>query len=229
MKFKRKNVLPVNLQFFGETEGGEGQGENGGENAAADSEKDLDFNGQNEQPKEKNENDDTGRLDELIKGAVKRETKKLADENKKLTKTLEKFQKEKLSDDELKQLELENKMAEIAERERQVTENENRFYAIKAIKSAGLDDGGENSLELIDFVMGDTKEEIDSRVKIFSGLINKFVKSAVDRTFKENGRIPGKGTGYTKGGNKADIASMLGKMSAQANEKAKSVIDSYLK
>ena len=229
MKMEMKRFLPINLNFFGESEGGEGQGGSGGETAAADLEKGVSPGGENKEPEEKNEDNDTSQLDKLIQDAAKRENKKLADENRKLTKALEKLQKEKLSEDELKQLEIENKIAEITERERQVTEKENRLYAIKAIKAAGLDDGSENSLELIDFVMGAAKEEIDSKVKIFGGLINKFVKAEVDRTFKENGRIPGKGTNEDRGGNENNIAVQLGKMSASAKEKSRNVIDAYLK
>lgn len=225
MKLKKNSFLPVNLQFFGETEESEGQGDNSGGENKSDNDEGLNNGGE---PPEENPEEDTSRLTKLIEDAVKRATKKMSEENKKLTKALDKLQKEKLSEDELKQLEIDNKMAEIAEREKQLAENENRLYAIKAVKAAGLDDGSENSLELIDFIMGVDKEDIDSRVKTFGDLVNKFVKAEVDRIFKENGRIPGRGAGSGNGGDENNIAAELGKRAAQANEKARSIIDSYL-
>lgn len=223
MKAKRSIFLPVNLQFFGEGEGDGGQGAEGGEQGEGDG----DIGGQEQENPEEKQEDDTSRINKLVEEAVKRQTKKITDENRKLTKTLEKLQKEKLSEDELRQLEIENKMAEIAEREKQITEQENRLHAIKAIKAVGLDDGSENSLELIDFIMCDTKEEIDNRAKIFSALVNKLVKADVDRKFKESGRIPGK-SNSVGGSSNSSIAALLGKMTSQSNEKSRSIIDSYL-
>lgn len=225
MKLKKNSFLPVNLQFFGEIGESEGQGDNSGEENKPDNDEGLNNGGE---PPEENLEEDTSRLTRLIEDAVKRATKKMSEENKKLTKALDKLQKEKLSADELKQLEIDNKMAEIAEREKQLAENENRLYAIKAVKAAGLDDGSENSLELIDFIMGVDKEDIDSKVKTFGDLVNKFVKAEVDRIFKENGRIPGRGAGSGNGRDENNIAAELGKRAAQANEKARSIINSYL-
>lgn len=222
VKEKKNIFLSVNLQFFGEAEGGENKGDDGGEQGTENSNI-----GDKEEIFGKNAENDTSRIDKLIQDAVKRETKKMSDENRKLTKTLEKLQKEKMSEDEIKQLEMDNKIAEIEEREKRIQEQENKLHAIKAIKSAGLDDGSENSLELIDFVMSGTKEEIDSRVKTFGVLVNKFVKAEVDKKFKENGRIPGRSNsdGKTSCDN---IANLLGKMASQDNEKSRSIIDSYL-
>jgi len=223
IKMRAKKVFFCRLIFnFSEKpKEGEGQGTDGGEQGA-----DGNIGGQEKgTPEEKPEND-TSRIDKLIEEAVKRQTKKMSDENRRLAKTLEKLQKEKLSEDELKQLKIDNKMAEIAEREKQITKQENGLYAIKAIKAVGLDDGSENSLELIDFVMCDTKEEIDNRAKTFSALVNKLVKADVDRKFKESGRVPGRSS--TSGGGGDNIAVMLGKMTAQSNEKSRSIIDSYI-
>lgn len=226
MRLKERKLLPINLRFFGENgDNGIQESDSGGEDNSDNGKNSADENGENST--DDKPEDETSRLDKLIEEAVKRQTKKMSDENKKLSKALEKLQKEKLSEEELKQLELDNKIAEIAEREKQIIEQENRLHAIKAIKEIGLDDGSENSLELIDFVMSGTKEEIDGKVKTFSALVNKFVKAEVDRRFKENGRIPGKnnsGGGISDGG----IAALLGKIASQDNEKSRNIIDSYL-
>lgn len=146
------------------------------------------------EPEPKPNNDDLDeKLERIIQSKVDKITSKLGKENADLKKKLDKLQKAKLTDDELKQLEITEKENEIAERERALLEKENRLYAIKAIKAAGLDDGGEKSLELVEFVISDDTEVIDSRVKAFGDLVKKFVKSEVDRTFKENGRNPNGG------------------------------------
>lgn len=132
-------------------------------------------------------------IEKIVQTAVDRATNKLGNENKKLREQLDNLKKSKLTDEEIKQLELKTKEDEIAEREKALAEKENRLYAIKAIKTAGLDDGSDKSLELVDFVLSDNTEDIDAKIKTFSELMKKFVQSEVDKTFKENGRNPGKG------------------------------------
>lgn len=107
---------------------------------------------------------DYDKIEKLIQARV---DKQLAAERKKtvdLKKQLERLQKSKLTDDELKQVELDEKENAIAEREKAITEKENRLFAVKAIKEAGLDDGSDTSLSLIDFVMGADEEEIKEKV-----------------------------------------------------------------
>lgn len=137
---------------------------------------------------------DDEKLEKLIQAKVDRITSKLGKEKASMQKQLEKLKKEKLSDEELKQYELSQKEQEIAEREKALLEKENRLYAIKAIKSAGLDDGSDKSLELVDFVLSEETDVIDNRVKAFGALVKKFAQSEIDKTFKENGRNPNAGS-----------------------------------
>lgn len=132
-------------------------------------------------------------LEKKIQSMVDRATNKLGNENKKLKEQLEKMKKEKMTDDERKQYELTEKEKEIQERESKLKAQENRLYAIKAIKKAGLDDGSDAALELVDFVVADDEAGIDERVKAFSGLVKKLVQAEVDKTFKNNGGKPPKG------------------------------------
>lgn len=133
-------------------------------------------------------------IEKLIQQAVDRATNKLGNDNKKLRKELEALQKEKLSAEELRDLEIQNREQDIAEREKCLQEKENHLYAIKAIKKAGLDDGSDVSLELVDFVLASAPADIDARIQAFDKLLKKLVKAEVDKTFRANGRNPQSGS-----------------------------------
>lgn len=153
----------------------------------------------NEEEKENSDSDEdkeNADIEKIIQRAVDRATNKLGNEKKKLQGQLDKLKKEKLSDEELKQLELAEKEQLIAEREKALQDKENRLYAVKALKKAGLDDGGEDSLELIDFILGEDESDIDNKVKAFKALIDRKVKNEVEKTFKEKGREPVKGSNF---------------------------------
>lgn len=169
-------------------------------------------------------------LENLIQRAVDRATNKLGNENKKLREQVETLKKEKLSDEELKQLEMKEKEKEIAEREQRLLEKENRLLAMKAIKEIGLDDGSTDSLALVDFVMGENEDAIKERVKVFDALVKRFVKAEVDRVFKTNGRNPGVGTtATTDNSSKNDhVAVRIGKRTASADKNAQSTLDYYI-
>lgn len=157
---------------------------------------------ENDKPDEETDKDNAQPdIEKLIQSAVDRATNKIGNDNKRLRKELDALKKAKLTVEELRDDELKGKEAEIAERERVLLEKENRLYAIKAIKAAGLDDGSDTSLELVDFVMADDTGVIDTKIKAFDKLIKKLVKIEVDRTFKENGRNPQAGTSGTKTNN----------------------------
>lgn len=151
------------------------------------------------EPDTKNEPDETEKLlEKKIQQAVDRATNKLGNDNKKLREELEKLRKEKLSSAELKALEDEEKEKALAERELAVREAENKLYAMKAIKVAGLDDGSETALDILSLVNGVDETTIDANIKALKALVDKLVKAEVKRTFQENGRTIDKGT---NGGN----------------------------
>lgn len=168
-------------------------------------------------------------LESLIQKAVDRATNKLGNENKKLREQLESFRKEKLSDDEIKKLEMQEKEKEIAEREQRLKEQENRMLALKAIKEIGLDDGSVDSMALVDFVMGEDEAAIKERVKTFDALVKRFVQAQVDKVFKTNGRTPGVGsTAAGDTGKKTDsVAVRIGQKTANANKQAQSTLEFY--
>lgn len=142
---------------------------------------------------------DMEKLDKIIQSRV---DKQMAIERKKsadLEQKLKRLQQAKLTDDELKQIEIDEKEKAIAEREKAITDKENRLYAVKAIKEAGLDDGSDTSLSLVDFVMGEDEAEIKTKVKAFKELFDKAVSAEVQKRFKESGYTP-KQTSNLNGG-----------------------------
>lgn len=166
----------------------------------------------------------------LVQRAVDRATNKLGNENKRLRSEIETLKKAKLSDDEIKQIEMQEKEKEIAEREKALSEKENRLLAIKAIKEAGLDDGSDASLAIVDFVMADSEEGIRDRVKAFDALVKRIVQSQVDAVFKANGRTPGVGTDTASaaGGQNESIAVRMGRNAAATNQASRAILDKYI-
>lgn len=134
-------------------------------------------------------------IEKLIQQAVDRATNKLGNENKRLREENETIKKEKLTAEERAELEKKQEREQFERERAEFQLEKNKMYAIKAIKAAGLDDGSDKSLELVNFVLGEDEKEIDARVKAFGDLVKKFVASEVDKTFKSAGRNPAKGGG----------------------------------
>ena len=132
-------------------------------------------------------------LEKKIQAAVDRATNKLGNDNKKLREELETLRKEKLTAEELKALEDEEKEKELASREAAVKAAENKMYAIKAIKKAGLDDGSEAALDILALVNADNEETIEANITALKALVDKLVKAEVEKTFKGKGRTIEKG------------------------------------
>lgn len=133
------------------------------------------------------------KLEKLVQAAVDRATNKIGNENKKLKEQLEAERKKNLSADELKQVELQEKEQELAQKEQEIREKENRMYAIKALKKAELDDGSEETLDLVEFVLGEDETTIDLKVKALQKFAQRVAKNTTDGIYKANGRTPGKG------------------------------------
>lgn len=153
------------------------------------------------EPEQKPETLDIEKIDKIVQSRLDKAMAQERREKAELKRKLDNLQKAKLTDDELKQIELDEKVKEIAEREKAIADKENRLYAVKAIKEAGLDDGSEVSLSLIDFVMGEDETEINTKVKSFKELFDKAVTAEVNKRFKENGYTPTKGSNLNGGVN----------------------------
>lgn len=174
------------------------------------------------------DNSNTADLDKLVQARADKLTAEMGKKNAALQKELDKLKKEKMTADELKQLEMEEKEKAIAEREKMLLDKENRLIAIKAIKEAGLDDGSDIALQLVDFVIGNNEEEISNKVKTFSELVTKLVSSKVDKTFKKNGRTPNN-SGATNNDRQNDntVAEKLGKARADKQKKSNDILKFY--
>lgn len=168
-------------------------------------------------------------IEKLIKSAEDRVRNQMGNENKRLRAALEAEQKKNLSESEIKDLELKEREKTLADRDKALTEKENRWIAMQAIKEAGLDDGSKDSLELVNFVMADNEDGIKERVKTFKTLVDAIVKKQVEGVFKANGRTPGVGsdTASNAGGENESYAVRNGKNAAAVNQKSRSILDSY--
>ena len=145
--------------------------------------------------------EDADELEKRIQAGVDKVTAKLGKEKADLQKELDRMKKEKLTEEERKALEIKEREDALAAREKELSEKTNRLYAIKKIQEAGLNDGSEKSLAIVDFVIGADEAAIDANVKAFSELVNKLVAAEVEKKFKENGRNPNGGNGGKTGDN----------------------------
>ncbi|MBP3629899.1 MAG: DUF4355 domain-containing protein [Clostridia bacterium] len=214
---KKSLFIPLNLRFFNEDSGPQ---ETMGQDA------------QQEQQPTNQENQQTPltteAINKLIQSKVDKITAELGKKNAGLQKELEKLKREKLSDEEVKQLEIADKEKAIADKEKELLDKENRLFAIKAMKEIGLDDGSDTSLQIVDFVMADSEETITERVKIFKSLVDKLVTEKVAKTFKANGRVPNGGSQNPADKNNVSIAERLGKERAEQQKKSNDVLNHYL-
>ncbi len=173
-------------------------------------------------------NFDTPEFKKFLQSEIDRATHKLGNENKTLRGQLADLQKAKLTGDELKNAQIAQREADIEQREAALRIEKNRMYAMTAIKGAGLDDGTDTALGLIDLVMADEEADIDARVKTLDTLVKKLVSAEVSKTFKEHGRVPGKGTGDGKDKKPGlQVAEQLGKKAAESNKQARSILEYY--
>lgn len=170
-------------------------------------------------------------LQALIQSAVDRATNKIGNENKSLRKQLEDLRKEKLTDDEVKRLELEEKLKLLEDKEKELKERELKAFASKAIRDAGLDDGSDIGLALVDVLMGADEDSITAKTKTFKTLLDKSVETQVKQRFKDSGRDMSKGGSEDKDDDKEDksnsVAVAMAKQTAENNKTSQSIIDHY--
>lgn len=175
----------------------------------------------------------TEALDRIIQARVDKITAELGKKNANLQKELDKAKKQNMTNEEIKNLELADKQKELDERASKLLEGEHRLYAIKAIKTAGLDDGSEKALELVDVLISGAKDEseIDKRVQSFNDLIKKFVSDKVDSVFKANGRVPNGSSdgGNAENGKNTTIAEKIGKEKAARDKSTADILSKYIR
>lgn len=217
---KKRKFLKLDMQFFG------------GSGNSADTNDTGDTNNTNDTADKSDgssANNTTAELDKLVQARADKLTAEMGKKNAALQKELDKLKKEKMTADELKAHEISEKEKALAEREKEILDKENRLFAIKAIKEAGLDDGGKNSLDLVEFVMGENEEAINNKVKVFNDLVKRFVAAEVDKTFKKNGRNPNGGNNGSGDDEKSKntVAEQLGKARADKQKKSNDILKLY--
>lgn len=174
-------------------------------------------------------------IEGLVQSAIDRATNKLGNENKQLKEQLEKLQKERMTAEEIKEMELAEKLKTIEEKERLLKQRELREQAVKTLREYKLDDGSDASLALVDFIMGEDSDAINAKAKTLKGLLDGITKSNVEKRFKESGRSDmsgGAGSGNGGGeGNDDDaavkFAKELGEKAAANSKETKSVLSQY--
>lgn len=163
-------------------------------NMQSDSEENKDTNNVlNNKADVTDENNSKQSIEDLVNQAVKKATESFENANRELKEQLANERKKNLSAEELKKLEISEKEKELADREKALKVSENKLFAIKELKKAGLDDGNESSLELIDFVMANNETDISTRITTFKRILDNLVKTKVDKIFKDGGRSPEQG------------------------------------
>lgn len=195
-------------------EAGDNKGDNQGEKDDKDKGKSNEYN------------EDT--VKKLISDAISEATKDLIKDRDSLKEQIKELSRKGLTPEQIAELDKKDKEDEQNKREAELTERENRFYALTAIKDAGLDNGDKTALELINLVMGKDQKDIDANVKTLDSLVKRMVRAEVDKTFRDNGRSPESGKGADDEEKKNDIAKKLGQRTAKLNEQARKVLDSYL-
>ena len=215
-----RQMLRLNLQFFGEGAEGGAEGAEGAGNGAGD-------NGGNGAGQENN-NLTQEAIEKLVQSRVDKIT---ADLGKKLAasqKEVEKLKKDAMSAEEVKKYEDEQRSKDLADREKAITEKENRYYALNAVLKANIGVDSDVANDVVDLVMGADNGEIDGKIATLTKIVNKLSANKVDGVFKQNGRDP-KGSGGGEGGKKENtIAEKLGQRAADANKQANDILNHYI-
>jgi hypothetical protein len=167
------------------------------------------------------------RIEKLAQARAESMLDKLGKTNSKLEKELKKLRREKLSAEELRELEIREREEQIATKAQEVRDKENRLYAISALKTAGLDNGSNDALSLVELVLGDDETAIDTKVNALKAVIDKMVESKVGEAIKSHGRVPGTGNTKPTGSGDKTIAEKLGKSRADAQKKYDDVLKHY--
>lgn len=155
----------------------------------AEEESNPEENPAEEEPKPEPHLDDA-EIQRRAKSIADKSTATLTKKYNEAQKELERVKRERMTDEQRKAADMEAKENELAQREQELKDEKNRMYAVKAIKKAGIDDGGEETMDIVDFVTGEDEAAIDGHVKAFKTLVDKLVAKEVDKRFKAAGRKP---------------------------------------
>jgi hypothetical protein len=116
----------------------------------------------------------------------------------------------------------------MAEREKLITDRENRLTAINELTKVELYDASEATSAFLNLVVkGADETEIKDNVKAVKAFIDKRVADGVDKTFKTHGRNPNGGDKGTTSTSEASIAEKLGKQAADRVKGSNEILNHY--
>jgi hypothetical protein len=144
-----------------------------------------------------NQEDDKPLSKEDVQKLIQSETDRVRTEYSKKLKALEtekeKLVKEKMSEEEIKALELKKAQDAIAQKERELNSQLLKLKAIDMLKEEGLD------IEFKDYVLGEDEETMKTRIKVFKKQWDTAINKAVEAKFQNNSRSPNSSSeGLTK-------------------------------
>lgn len=169
-------------------------------------------------------------LEKIIQQRVDKITAKLGKEKADAVAALEQLKKDKMSADELAKYELEQEKKALAEEKRSLADKSNRLLAVNELTKVELYDGGETGTALLNMVVSGVTEESDiaKNVTALKSVIDKLVSAQVQKTFKDNGRVPNGGGKEPDGENKDNgFAAKLGKEAAERAKSSNDILNHY--
>lgn len=174
-----------------------------------------------------NNSGDTASIERMIQSAVDRATQKLGTENKELKERIDQLTTLNMTDAEKHEHDMLEREKALKAGEAALKMEKNKMYAIGAIKKAGLDNGTDIALNLIDLVMAEDEKTINTRVENLSTFVKQFVTAEVNKTFAANGRQPGKSNESDSKSDKNTAAINVGKRAAAASKASQGILDYY--
>lgn len=207
----KRELLRLNLQFFGS----EGEGEGGGEPAPTDN---------NNKATDNNAQDtvlSSEAIQKMIQSTVDNRTAELGKTIAALKKENEQLKKANMTAEEIQKAEREEFETQKAEVEQQKRE----IFAHRAVAKAGYD--GDSVQDIVDIVLSDTDDKTSEKLQKFTAIIDKITSKKVDKLYETNGRDP-KASHTNDGKETMNIAEKLGKQTAETNKQAQSVLQHYL-
>lgn len=121
-------------------------------------------------------NFDEEAIKKLIQSEVDKVRGKYSLELKKKEEELKKVRAEHLTAEEVTRIELEEQKKELEEQRRAFNLEKNKNFAKDSLAKSHLCSDAEKTLKLVDLVMGDSEEEIETKIKYISDVIEDIVK-----------------------------------------------------
>lgn len=168
-------------------------------------------------------------IEKLVQSRVDKNTAELGKKIASLQKENESLKKDKMTAEQLKQYEDEQTAKQLAEREKAITDRENRYYALNNVLKANIGVSNEIADKVVSVILNPVNDNdgIDEKIKTLTEWANSIKSETVDKTFKANGRVPNGGgkSGEDKKDN--NIAVEIGKKAAERAKQSNDILNYY--